>query len=82
KIVHFLALVWVLYTMIVFLLPYAFPVTVENLNWAPVAIAVWVTIFVTWWIVHARFWFKGPVREIVPISEENGGEKEAEGKLE
>ncbi|CAI7930123.1 unnamed protein product [Closterium sp. NIES-54] len=67
---------------LLFLLPYAFPVTVENLNWAPVAIAVWVTIFVTWWIVHARFWFKGPVREIVPITEENGGEKEAKGKIE
>ncbi|GJP40992.1 hypothetical protein CLOM_g643 [Closterium sp. NIES-68] len=82
KVVHFLALLWVLYTMIVFMLPYAFPVTVENLNWAPVAIAAWIGFFVTWWVVHARFWFKGPVREIVPITEGDGGDKVAEGKME
>lgn len=60
KAIHLTALLWVLYTCIAFMLPTAFPVTWEFFNYAPVAILLWAVLFMGWWYLQARFWFKGP----------------------
>ena len=68
--VHGIALLWVLYTCVVFMLPYVFPVTWENFNYAPFAIVAWTIFFILWWFLHARFWFKGPLRDFEGEGEE------------
>lgn len=74
KAVHAVALLWVLYTSIIFNLPTAFPPTWKNFNYAPVAIVVWLVALLSWWFVHARFWFTGPIREL-EISPEDASVK-------
>lgn len=60
KCVHVMALVYVLYTMVVFMLPSAFPITSENFNYSPIGLALCVGFILLWWIIDAHRWFKGP----------------------
>lgn len=66
KIVHFVAFLWVLYTVVAFCLPTTFPITGEdwenNFNWAPVAIISCLILLTVWWVLDARFWFRGPLK--------------------
>eukprot|EP00475_Leptophrys_vorax_P006764 TRINITY_DN14228_c0_g1_i1.p1 TRINITY_DN14228_c0_g1~~TRINITY_DN14228_c0_g1_i1.p1 ORF type:complete len:617 (+),score=42.75 TRINITY_DN14228_c0_g1_i1:337-2187(+) len=80
KIVHFLSLVWILFTLAAFFLPTTFPITAENFNYAIVAIVVWMALFLLWWVIDARHWFKGPVRELDSSELPDGNAKAAEGK--
>lgn len=57
---HLVALLWVLYSVAAFTLPYTFPVTSQNFNWAPVALAICLLLLLFWWILDARHWFTGP----------------------
>lgn len=36
----------------------------DNLNYAPVAVGAVLILSLLWWVVDARKWFKGPVRNI------------------
>jgi len=60
--VHFVALLWVLYTVVAFCLPTYFPITQDSFNWAPVAIISCLILLSIWWVVDARFWFRGPLK--------------------
>ncbi|CAI5531224.1 unnamed protein product [Closterium sp. Naga37s-1] len=60
KCVHVLALTYVVYTMVVFVIPTEYPVTAENFNYAAVGIVVVVAMFLLWWFLDAHRWFKGP----------------------
>ncbi|CAI6000317.1 unnamed protein product [Closterium sp. NIES-65] len=60
KCVHILALTYVVYTMVVFVIPTEYPVTAENFNYAAVGIVVVVAVFLLWWFLDAHRWFKGP----------------------
>ncbi|GJP33206.1 hypothetical protein CLOM_g17762 [Closterium sp. NIES-68] len=60
KCVHILALLYVVYTMVVFMLPTEYPIDSENFNYSPIGLAICVGFFLLWWIVDARRWFKGP----------------------
>eukprot|EP00475_Leptophrys_vorax_P035902 TRINITY_DN59796_c0_g4_i1.p3 TRINITY_DN59796_c0_g4~~TRINITY_DN59796_c0_g4_i1.p3 ORF type:complete len:145 (-),score=12.45 TRINITY_DN59796_c0_g4_i1:80-457(-) len=60
KCIHAMALVYVLYTMVVFMLPTAYPITAENFNYSPIGVAISVGFFLMWWVVDAHRWFKGP----------------------
>lgn len=58
-----IAVLWVAFICVVFCLPTMYPVTKENLNYAPVAVGTLLVICVGWWIVPvygARHWFTGP----------------------
>ncbi|KAI8004812.1 hypothetical protein LOK49_LG08G01551 [Camellia lanceoleosa] len=58
------ALLWICYTCSAFLLPTLYPITWSTFNYAPIALGVALTIIMLWWVLDARMWFKGPVRNI------------------
>ncbi|CAN6567534.1 unnamed protein product [Malus baccata var. baccata] len=67
------AFLWICYTCSVFLLPTFYPITWNTFNYAPVALSVGLGLVMLWWMLDARKWFKGPVRN---IETENGKETE------
>ena len=59
--IGWIAVIWVAFVSVLFMLPTATPITLTNFNYTPV-IVVGVLVLVTiWWLVSARFWFKGPI---------------------
>jgi len=59
-----LAVLWICLISIVFILPQANPVNSQSLNYAIVAVGIVVLYSVTFWLVSARKWFKGPIKQI------------------
>ncbi|XP_031391641.1 amino-acid permease BAT1 homolog isoform X2 [Punica granatum] len=58
------AFLWICYTCSAFLLPISYPIKWKTFNYAPVALGGVLTIVMLWWVLDARKWFKGPVRNI------------------
>ncbi|MFC6882726.1 MULTISPECIES: amino acid permease [Actinomadura] len=54
------AVVWVVFISVLFMLPPASPVTRDTFNYAPVAVAVVLGFAGIWWLASARRWFTGP----------------------
>lgn len=67
--VAFIAIVWIGFISIAFILPQINPVNSQTLNYAIVAVGVVIAYSLGYWFLSARKWFTGPVRQI-----------EAEGK--
>ncbi|HVB75181.1 MAG TPA: amino acid permease, partial [Ktedonobacteraceae bacterium] len=61
KPIGIIAVVWVVFIAILFMLPSATPVTALNFNYTPVVVLGLLVIVSVWWLVSARFWFKGPI---------------------
>ena len=59
-----IAVLWIFFIAIVFVLPQINPVTSQTLNYAVVAVGIVVTYCLGYWFIHARRWFKGPVPQI------------------
>ncbi|CAK7354716.1 unnamed protein product [Dovyalis caffra] len=62
--VCFIAFLWICYTCSVFLLPTYYPISWDTFNYAPVALGVGLSLIMLWWVLDARKWFRGPVRNI------------------
>ncbi|XP_047321388.1 amino-acid permease BAT1 homolog isoform X1 [Impatiens glandulifera] len=62
--IGWVAVVWVATISILFSLPVAYPITEETLNYTPVAVGGLLIIVVSYWIISARHWFKGPITNI------------------
>jgi amino acid permease (GABA permease) len=60
KLVGTVAVVWVCFITILFMLPQASPVTATTFNYTPVAVLVVLGFAGIWWLASARHWFKGP----------------------
>lgn len=58
------AILWICYTCSIFLLPTYYPIKWDTFNYAPIALGVCLTLVMLWWLLDARKWFKGPVRNI------------------
>ncbi|KAL6223227.1 hypothetical protein ACLB2K_006615 [Fragaria x ananassa] len=58
------AFLWICYTCSVFLLPTYYPISWNTFNYAPVALSAGLGLIMLWWVLSARKWFKGPVRNI------------------
>jgi amino acid permease (GABA permease) len=54
------AVAWVVFITILFMLPTASPITKSNFNYTVVAVAAVVGFAGIWWLVSARHWFTGP----------------------
>ncbi|MET1075043.1 MAG: amino acid permease [Umezawaea sp.] len=54
------AVVWVVFISVLFMLPQASPVTAKSFNYTPIAVLVVLGFAGVWWLVSARKWFTGP----------------------
>jgi hypothetical protein len=54
------AVIWVCFITILFMLPPSSPVTFKSFNYTIVAVAVVLGFAGIWWLVSARHWFTGP----------------------
>ncbi|MGW9438080.1 amino acid permease [Streptomyces sp. NPDC055607] len=55
------AVVWILLSSVLFMLPQAAPITPATFNYAPIALATVLIIATVWWFATARRRFKGPI---------------------
>ena len=60
KPVGWIAVVWIAFIAILFVLPQVFPVSVSTFNYALAAVLVVLIGTGVWWLLSARHWFKGP----------------------
>ena len=58
----YLSCFWLFFTSAMFLLPTEFPITLENMPWAPIVILVVSACGLAYWQLVAKSWFKGPHR--------------------
>ena len=58
------AVTWIAFISIVFILPELNPVDSQTLNYAIVAVGIVMTYSMGFWLISARKWFKGPVKQI------------------
>ncbi|KAI0708795.1 amino acid/polyamine transporter I [Fomitopsis betulina] len=58
------AVLWICFITIAFVLPEENPVDSQTLNYAVVAVGIVVTYSLGFWVVSARKWFTGPVKQI------------------
>ncbi|KAJ3561020.1 hypothetical protein NP233_g10456 [Leucocoprinus birnbaumii] len=58
------AITWIAFISIVFILPQINPVNSQTLNYAIVAVAIVVVYSTGFWLISARKWFTGPVKQI------------------
>jgi hypothetical protein len=59
-VVGWIAVAWVVFIAVLFMLPQYAPITIDTFNYAPVAVLVVIGFAGVWWMVSARKWFKGP----------------------
>ena len=59
-IVGWIAVAWVVFISIYFLLPQFSPITFASFNYAPVAFLILITYVYGYWVLSARKWFTGP----------------------
>lgn len=62
--VGWIAVLWVVTIAVLFSLPVSYPISVETLNYTPVAVGGLLLLTVSSWIFSARHWFKGPITNI------------------
>lgn len=62
--VGWIAVLWVATITVLFSLPVQYPITKDTLNYTPVAVGGVFILTVSWWILSARHWFKGPITNI------------------
>ncbi|KAI0251622.1 APC amino acid permease [Lactifluus subvellereus] len=58
------AVLWIALISIAFCLPQLNPVSAQTLNYAPVAVGIVVAYALGFWLLSARTWFTGPVKQI------------------
>ncbi len=62
--VAIISCLWILFISIAFILPQANPVDTQTLNYAIVAVGIVATYALGFWLISARKWFTGPVKQI------------------
>ncbi|MBA2283921.1 MAG: amino acid permease [Ktedonobacteraceae bacterium] len=55
-----IAVLWVIFISILFMLPTLNPITPVSFNYTPVVVLGTLVILTVWWLVSVRHWFKGP----------------------
>ncbi len=60
KLIGVISVLWVIFISVLFMLPTATPITVQNFNYTGVVVLGALLILVIWWLASARSWFKGP----------------------
>jgi amino acid permease (GABA permease) len=63
--VGWLAIVWVIFICVLFILPTASPITATTFNYTIVAVVAVVGAATIWWFAGARKWFTGPRQNVL-----------------
>ena len=58
--IGWLAVVWILLSSVLFMLPQVKPITRNTFNYAPIAVLVVIGFAGLYWLFSARRWFRGP----------------------
>lgn len=58
--IGWIAVLWVITITVLFCLPVRYPVDVQSLNYTPVAVGGVFVLTISYWVLSARKWFKGP----------------------
>jgi hypothetical protein len=71
------AVIWVGFITVLFMLPQRSPITRDSFNYAPIAVLVVLGFAGIWWLASARHWFTGPkvqgsAEELAAIERELG----------
>ena len=53
------SVVWCLFMILILCLPQAAPISVDNMNYSPIALGIVIIFAYVSWMVSARHWFKG-----------------------
>lgn len=61
KLIGWIAVIWVAFISVLFLLPQTFPINATNFNYAPVVVLGTMLLLTVWWLVSQRKVFKGPI---------------------
>src|SRR5438477_148688 len=61
KPIGWIAVIWVVFISVLFMLPTATPITALTFNYTPVVVLGTLLIITIWWFASARNWFRGPV---------------------
>jgi hypothetical protein len=56
-----IAVVWIVASSVLFMLPQASPINATSFNYAPIALVAVLVIATVWWFATARRRFQGPV---------------------
>ncbi|XP_078168070.1 amino-acid permease BAT1 homolog isoform X1 [Carex rostrata] len=67
--VGWVAVLWVIIIAVLFSLPVSYPITKDTFNYTPVAVGGLFILVVSSWVISARHWFRGPVRNINKIED-------------
>lgn len=58
------AVLWITFIAIAFILPQENPIDSQTLNYAIVAVGIVVIYSMGFWLISARKWFTGPIKQI------------------
>jgi amino acid transporter len=59
--IGWIAVIWVAFISVLFMLPTSTPVTAQSFNYTPVVVLGVFVLVTIWWLASARHWFKGPI---------------------
>jgi amino acid transporter len=59
--IRWIAVVWVVFISVLFMLPTSTPITLQGFNYTPVVVLGVFLLVSIWWLASARHWFKGPI---------------------
>ena len=62
--IGWLAVVWVIFICILFMVPTIRPIKFSTFNFTPVVLLIIFAILVPWYWFSVRHWFKGPIRQV------------------
>jgi amino acid transporter len=60
KPIGIIAVIWVVFISVLFMLPTAYPLSWVTFNYTPVVVLGTLVILVIWWLASVRHWFEGP----------------------
>ncbi|KAK1925952.1 amino acid/polyamine transporter I [Papiliotrema laurentii] len=67
--INLVTVIWITFSIILFCMPTAIPVTAQSMNYASVVFAGFSTIAAIWYAVNARKHYRGPVVSVVRVAQ-------------
>lgn len=64
RFINIIGIIWIIITIVLFILPQEYPVTVTNMNYTSLVFGVAILVISFTYIFSARHWFKGPLTNI------------------